>query len=145
MKQNISSSNNNSNTNTNNNNDSETNTPMNTISRPALSPTNSNATAPDDDDPEMDLDIEEFLKLLPPESSKETKSNLVLSKKKDGLFLDKFAWWKVTRAKNQGASMDAESVVDAAKSQQSLHHRQNSDRANRSMTDVIHNTKSDFS
>ena len=127
MKQNIGSS----------DNDSET------MSRPNLSKTNSNTTAPNDDDPEMDLDIEEFLKLLPPESSKETKSNLVLSKKKDGLFLDKFAWWKVTKARNQGVSMDAESVVDAAKSEQALHHRHNSERANRSMS-VIHNSKPSY-
>eukprot|EP01083_Nonionella_stella_P024807 68359_1 len=35
------------------------------------------------------------------------------SNHKDGLFLDRFAWWKVTRAKNHNKPIDAETATDA--------------------------------
>eukprot|EP01084_Bolivina_argentea_P074763 135600_1 len=32
---------------------------------------------------------------------------------KDGIFLDKFTWWKVTRASNRNKAIDAETATDA--------------------------------
>jgi len=66
----------------------------------------------------QEVDITEYVKNHP--EIKKDKNNILQSsifspKKngKDGVFLDRFTWWKVTRAKNHDKPIDAETAKDA--------------------------------
>ena len=73
----------------------------------------------------MEVDIPQYVKNNPEiqkdknnilQSSVFSPQNKSINKKsndKDGIFLDRFTWWKVTRAKNYDRSIDAEAAHDA--------------------------------
>jgi len=65
-----------------------------------------------------EVDMEEYLRKNPNDKSNILQSSVFSPKtnhhhKQDGIFLDRFTWWKVTRAKNHDKAIDAEAAHDA--------------------------------